>query len=451
MTAPALSQFANGLSQVSGYNLETFAQTCNIVSDLRGFVGAAGIQVYLRGYTAVNDGGQGFFYWNSSGTGPDDGGVTNIVPNGATTGCWTRLSTTTGANLVTQSTSFAPNLASAGYAYLATTTITISLPLSTTLSTKWYFDVDAQGGNVTLTPQSTDKINGITAGTSFVLPLGTSARVYTDANGNFWLFFNSTNPAFGECQFQLASSTSCKLVPWNGNKVSFPFGIPQSSSAVSLPSAGITTTITSCYLNGSSGQSLSPATLYYAYLAYISGNYVIDWSTTAHGVDSNTGIVIKAGDATRVLVGMVYTQSGPTVADSGNLRYVASWFNRQPKVSSATFTTNHTTTSNSLTEINSEIECGFLTWGDGFTANSSQTVLNTSGSAFMQSAIYLNQGIALATVAANVAGANLTVNLSNSVSYSTSEGDYYVTIFGSTGAGTAQFNSGGALQCITNI
>lgn len=92
MTAPALSQFQNGISQVSGDNLETFNQTCNVVADLRGFIGTAGMQVYLRGYTAINDGGQGQFYWNVAGTGPDDGGVTAIVPNGAAKGCWSRSS-----------------------------------------------------------------------------------------------------------------------------------------------------------------------------------------------------------------------------------------------------------------------------------------------------------------------------------------------------------------------
>lgn len=108
MTAPELSQFQNGISQVSGDNLETFNQTCNVVADLRGFTGTTGIMVYLRGYTAVNDGGQGEFYWNASGTGPDDAGVTAVVPNGAATGCWSRsfvtsqqvLGTTTNNNAV---------------------------------------------------------------------------------------------------------------------------------------------------------------------------------------------------------------------------------------------------------------------------------------------------------------------------------------------------------------
>lgn len=108
MTAPFLSLFQNGISQVSGDNLLTFNQTCNVVADLRGFIGTTGVQVYMRGYTAINDGGQGDFYWNAAGTGPDDAGVTAIVPNGAAVGCWSRvnmvseqlLGTTTNNNAV---------------------------------------------------------------------------------------------------------------------------------------------------------------------------------------------------------------------------------------------------------------------------------------------------------------------------------------------------------------
>lgn len=92
MSAPQLSTYVNGqAASVTGDQLNTFEQTCDSVSQLRTFIGAAGIQVYLRGFSTPADGGQGEFYWNASGTGPDDFGVTNIVPNGATVGCWTRI------------------------------------------------------------------------------------------------------------------------------------------------------------------------------------------------------------------------------------------------------------------------------------------------------------------------------------------------------------------------
>jgi len=92
VTAPALAVQQNGLLQVSGDNYNTYEQSCNVVADLKGFIGVSGVQVYMRGYTAVGDGGQGQFYWNAGAVSPvDDGGVTTIVPNGAASGCWTRI------------------------------------------------------------------------------------------------------------------------------------------------------------------------------------------------------------------------------------------------------------------------------------------------------------------------------------------------------------------------
>src|SRR5665213_117455 len=91
MTAPALATYVNGANQVSADNLNTFMQTCNIASDLRAFGGTLGVEVYMRGFSAINDGGQGVFYWNSGSTTADDGGVTTVVPSGSTAGAWNRI------------------------------------------------------------------------------------------------------------------------------------------------------------------------------------------------------------------------------------------------------------------------------------------------------------------------------------------------------------------------
>lgn len=91
MTAPVLGTYTNGVAAVTGDQFNTFCQTCNNVNDLRGFIGVTGVQVFMRGYTSVADGGQGEFYWNASSTATDDGGVTTIAPSGATTGRWIRI------------------------------------------------------------------------------------------------------------------------------------------------------------------------------------------------------------------------------------------------------------------------------------------------------------------------------------------------------------------------
>lgn len=90
MTVPSLAVQVQGQGSVSADNLNTYAQTTNLVTDLRSFIGITGIEVLVRGLAAVNDGSGGIFYWNAGGVGPDDG-VNTIVPNGAATGVWSRL------------------------------------------------------------------------------------------------------------------------------------------------------------------------------------------------------------------------------------------------------------------------------------------------------------------------------------------------------------------------
>jgi hypothetical protein len=93
MSAPALTSYSNGISQVSGDNLNTNVFWCTTAAQLRSFnpnPAVPNMTVYMQGYSAAGDGGQGFFYWNT-GTGTDDGGLTTIVPNGSTGGYWSRI------------------------------------------------------------------------------------------------------------------------------------------------------------------------------------------------------------------------------------------------------------------------------------------------------------------------------------------------------------------------
>jgi hypothetical protein len=91
MAAPALFVFIQGQSVASADNLNTFIQSCDTLSQLRGFVGSTPMTVQSRGQNAVNDGGGGWFYWLASSSAPDDNNNT-IVPPGLVTGAWIRLS-----------------------------------------------------------------------------------------------------------------------------------------------------------------------------------------------------------------------------------------------------------------------------------------------------------------------------------------------------------------------
>lgn len=87
-------------------------------------------------------------------------------------------------------------------------------------------------------------------------------------------------------------------------------------------------------------------------------------STTGH-ITSNRGVEILNNDIHYTLVGLCYIGASHSVNDNSTHRDCASWYNRKLKTCINKFTTDHTTTSTSYTEIDSEIRCEFVTWGDG--------------------------------------------------------------------------------------
>ena len=70
--------------------------------------------------------------------------------------------------------------------------ITLSLPQTTGLTTKFVFCAFAQAGPITVTPNGADSINGQAAGANYVIAQGASVMFTTDANGNWWPFFAAT-------------------------------------------------------------------------------------------------------------------------------------------------------------------------------------------------------------------------------------------------------------------
>lgn len=98
MSAPLNQTYGNGVGQVSSDAMNTWLQNANYISGLQNFVGLPGMVSNIIGFTVPNDGGQGLFYWNAAGNAND--GINNVQPNGAASGCWTRVpapaGTTTG-------------------------------------------------------------------------------------------------------------------------------------------------------------------------------------------------------------------------------------------------------------------------------------------------------------------------------------------------------------------
>lgn len=133
--ANSVATSGTGASPVSADNFNSYVQTVITVSTLRGFSGVSGMEIYLQGYSAPNDGGQGAFYWNTV-TGTDDGGVTTVVPNGSTSGCWSRL----GKNLTSANVTF-------GSAIVLTTGVPANITSITLIPGTWLL-----WGNVVTAP-----------------------------------------------------------------------------------------------------------------------------------------------------------------------------------------------------------------------------------------------------------------------------------------------------------
>ncbi len=60
-----------------------------LLANLQSFSGVPGMCVYMIGYSAIGDGGQGMWTWNPTLTAGNN--TTTILPNGSVLGGWTRL------------------------------------------------------------------------------------------------------------------------------------------------------------------------------------------------------------------------------------------------------------------------------------------------------------------------------------------------------------------------
>ena len=157
--------------------------------------------------------------------------------------------------------------------------------------------------------------------------------------------------ARGDCQLQFTDSTHITLFPFKGNQVTLPDG-----STLTIPSAGTAALISSTFLNGAGGSALSASTGYFVYLFNNGGTPALDFSATGHSTDTTSGIEIKTGVSTRVLVGFVFVDGSTHFNDSATKRNVASWFNPRLKQGISTYSIDRTTTSSTFVELNAETE-----------------------------------------------------------------------------------------------
>ena len=232
----------------------------------------------------------------------------------------------------------------------------------------------------------------------------------------------------GQCRLAIASG-DVKLSPYNGNRIVID-GV-----AYSIPSAGVTL----------SASALGDG-VYYIYAYMVSTTMTLEASATARATDTTTGIEIKSADSSRTLVGLARVVSTAWT-------HCISWFNRRYISANGVFSTDRTTTSTSIVEINSEARADFLSWADDqveasviITSSASSSALSVGGGVS-----YDGTSDRVTTLVTTVAGGYY---LSETIAYKkafSSDGYHYVTIVGVTSGGTATYYASGAAACFLTV
>lgn len=249
------------------------------------------------------------------------------------------------------------------------------------------------------------------------IPAGIEQTVIYD--GTQFQLQMAANPFnHGQCRLSVASTTSLKLSPYNGNFLIIN-GVPWQ-----VPAAGVTVT------NG----GLAASTLYYVYALISGGALALEVVATTHATGTN-GVEQKSGDATRTLVGMVYTNGSTQFVDSTTSRTCLSWFNRESKAFQSTAGGNNTS-STSFTTISAVFN--FLAWADeaffGYVCGYS----NNTSTTFNSASLAIDGGLVGQTASANMA-ASTNVPFSSQYSAFLSEGLHTESLQAAVGAGTGQF------------
>lgn len=275
-------------------------------------------------------------------------------------------------------------------------------------------------GTVTASTYSAPNTTVVVRNDSGVLDSGLSAVSY----GLISTVDSSLPGAFrlGQCRL-VKSGANLVLQPYQGNQLTI------NGAAQTVPSAGVTLAPTSSVVG----------TLYYIYAYMNAGVMALEYSTTGHSTDANTGMEIKTGDPTRTLVGMARPITGPAWTDTSTQRFVVSWFNQRPVALQGVGTADYALPA-VIGAINTAFNAEFLTWATNAVngAFAGGFITGTAGTdSYLQIALD-NAGV-LPLIRENVASATQRLPAAASAHLSMSEGYHYLTMFGQTGSGTPAY------------
>jgi hypothetical protein len=245
------------------------------------------------------------------------------------------------------------------------------------------------------------------------------------------------------------SGTNIALMPWNGNLL----GIGGVNAVI--PDAGVSLSPT----------GLTVSTLYYIYAVQTAGVVTaLEASTTAYAISvtaGSNGQMVKTGDPTRRLVGMVRPIAGPAFSDLPAQRFVRSWLNRKRvQLRGATTGAFANGSVNVAVEINTAARVEFLLFADE-TADISNngTVYNSVAGQSTYGGLSID-GAGLGAGAATLGGASggasaiasADISVANRITASgLTEGYHYATMAGYVSGGIGTWYGGSAPQIYGTI
>lgn len=335
--------------------------------------------------------------------------------------------------------------------YVSATSFTCTGDQTTTLHVGRRIKTTNTGGtrHSTITRSVLGALTTITVETdSGSLDSGLSALSYSLSSAdNTSVPFISRDQQCGRLVY--VSSTQIRLDPQDGNTIWVYSG--SNWRRRTIPSAGITAANTSVYVDGTSGQNLAANLQYFVYLFDNAGVLTMDFSTTAPAVDATSGLKIKTGVATRVLVGMVRTNSS-TPGQFQTPGLVLSWYRRRGIAVSAALTADRSQTSTSYIEVNSEIQVKFMTWAEeAVHAQFAGSSYNSNAAPGNTTAITLD-GVVTVVASSGLINCPAVTHADNHSfgGFTTlTEGYHYMTIAVKVTANTGTWYSGGTLFVLT--
>jgi hypothetical protein len=226
------------------------------------------------------------------------------------------------------------------------------------------------------------------------------------------------NVAPGQCRLDFVSTTQLKLSRFAGAYL--PLKIAGVWEAKLIPSGGVTL----------SNSGLTAATRYYIYAFDNAGTLTLEASTTAHAKDTDTGVEIKSGDASRTLVGLAFMGAGSPGVFLAQALGTLSFFNRALKASRVNAALYNSRNNAAYGEIDTGFRCHFVNWADDVPVASITTVHGANGAADGWGAIYLDGSTQFSEqYHGQGAGDFSPMTLVDGITGVTDETDHYVTMF----------------------